>query len=75
MIQQARKSLGQTLGDPIPLELPTSRWGLTSVDFIVKLPKAAAGFDYSASWTDRLSHRVHFLPLQSTEDAVAHARL
>ena len=58
------------LTEPIPLDVFSRRWGSLATDFIVSLPKTTRGFDAIATWVDRLSRRVHFVPSHVTDTAV-----
>jgi hypothetical protein len=44
------------------LPIPTWKWADISMDFIVRLPKTAKGFDYVWVIIGRLTKIAHFLP-------------
>ena len=49
---------------------PTQDHIYCTIDFIVSLPKTARGFHAIATWVDRLSRGVHFVPSHETDPAV-----
>lgn len=53
--QQQKDSREKRFSSPQPLSTPTLRWGSLTTDFIVRLPRASAGFDAATTWVDRLS--------------------
>lgn len=57
------------LNKPALLELPERRWGLISMDFIMELTKKKSGFDAINTTFDRISRRVQFIPINSTDTA------
>jgi hypothetical protein len=57
-----------------PLEIPAQRWETVTMDFIVKLPKTARGFDSITVFVDKLSKQVHFAPGHTTDTASDVAR-
>ena len=52
-----------------PLPLPTRRGGVIGVDWLMGLPKTAAGFDQVQVHVDFLSGKVHAVPTRSTDSA------
>jgi RNase H-like domain found in reverse transcriptase/Integrase zinc binding domain/Reverse transcriptase (RNA-dependent DNA polymerase)/Integrase core domain/Chromo (CHRromatin Organisation MOdifier) domain/gag-polyprotein putative aspartyl protease len=68
--QQSKKSNVQPPGQARMLPIPNQKWESISMDFITGLPPAKSGND--AIWTvvDKLSKRVHFIPIKSTITAV-----
>ncbi len=68
--QQKKDYLGKKLTDPTSLEVPERRWGSLATDFIVKIPLTKSGFDCIATYVDRLSRRVHFIPSKEFATAV-----
>ena len=72
--QQQKDATGKKFTLPTPLDVPLRRWGSLSTDFIVSLPKTRNGLDAIATWVDRLSRRVHFLPSRGTDTAVEAAK-
>ena len=52
-----------------PLSIPGRRWSSMSMDFIVKLPKTAAGHDSILVFVDRLTKMVHLVPTTEALDA------
>jgi Integrase zinc binding domain/Integrase core domain len=68
--QQSKKSNVQPPGQARMLPIPHQKWESISMDFITGLPPSKTGND--AIWTvvDKLSKRVHFIPIKSTITAV-----
>ena len=58
-----------------PLEIPTQRWQIVSMDFIVALPATASGYDAILVTVDRLSKIVHLSPTKTTATAEDTARI
>ena len=58
-----------------PLEIPSERWENVSMDFIVQLPRTAAGFDAIFVVVDMLSKMAHFIPTHTMATAPGTARL
>jgi hypothetical protein len=52
-----------------PLPIPTDRWQVISMDFIVGLPTSAEGHDSIWTIVDKLTKKAHFIPVQSTFQA------
>jgi len=57
-----------------PLQIPDSRWGTLSVDFIVELP-LSSGHDAVMTVVDSVSKRAHFIPMHTTVTVKGAARL
>jgi hypothetical protein len=51
------------------LTIPGWRWESVSMDFIVKLPRTANGYDAILVFVDRLSKMVHLVPCKETATA------
>ena len=67
---QMNKSTTQpTPGLMQPLPIPDRPWSSVSMDFIVSLPRTAAGFDAILVVVCRLTKMVHFLPCTTNIDA------
>jgi RNase H-like domain found in reverse transcriptase/Integrase zinc binding domain/Reverse transcriptase (RNA-dependent DNA polymerase)/Integrase core domain/Chromo (CHRromatin Organisation MOdifier) domain len=68
--QQSKKSTSQPPGQARMLPIPHQKWESIAMDFITGLPPSKTGND--AIWTvvDKLSKRVHFIPIKSTITAV-----
>ena len=47
-----------------PLSIPKRKWETLTMDFIVGLPTTAAGYDSILTVTDKLTKRVHLIPLK-----------
>jgi Integrase zinc binding domain len=58
-----------------PLEVPTRRLELVSLDFVMVLPRTSSGHDAILVIEDRLSKTVHFCLTTSDADAVGSAKL
>lgn len=67
--QQKNDSIGRTLQDPSPLELPELRWGLIATAFIIELPKTRSVFDVITTVVARLARRVHFTGSNTSDTA------
>jgi RNase H-like domain found in reverse transcriptase/Integrase zinc binding domain/Integrase core domain/Chromo (CHRromatin Organisation MOdifier) domain len=68
--QQSKQSNAMPPGQARMLPIPPQKWESISMDFITGLPPSKSGND--AIWTvvDKLSKRVHFIPIKSTITAV-----
>lgn len=58
-----------------PLATPAQRWDTVTMDFMVRLPKTARGFDAITVFVDKLSKQVHLAPSKTTDTASDVARL
>ncbi|GJX02315.1 putative reverse transcriptase domain-containing protein [Tanacetum coccineum] len=56
-------------------DIATYKWEKTTMDFITKLPRTAAGFDTIWVIVDRLTKSAHFLPMKETDSIERLARL
>ncbi|GJS38861.1 putative reverse transcriptase domain-containing protein [Tanacetum coccineum] len=56
-------------------DLPEWKWEKITMDFVLKLPRTAAGFDTIWVIVDRLTKSVHFLPIKETDSIERLARL
>jgi hypothetical protein len=65
----------KTAGTLQSLPIPTWKWEDISMDFIVRLPKTANGFDSIWVIIDRLTKIAHFLPVKTKYPVVAYAEL
>jgi hypothetical protein len=52
-----------------PIEIPVWKWDEITMDFIVGLPRTAAGFDSIWVIVDRLTKSAHFIPVKTTYTA------
>ncbi|GJJ67911.1 hypothetical protein EMPS_00257 [Entomortierella parvispora] len=75
LCQRNKPSLQQPAGLYMPLAIPGQRWDTVSMDFIVKLPKTARGYDAITVFVDKLSKQVHFCPSNTTDTAADVARI
>ncbi|MCF6774896.1 transposase family protein [Corynebacterium sp. MC-12] len=57
------------------IELPTWKWEVINMDFVVGLPKTRKGFDSIWVVVDRMTKLAHFLPVKTTYGAEEYARL
>jgi Integrase zinc binding domain/Integrase core domain/Chromo (CHRromatin Organisation MOdifier) domain len=73
--QQSKKSNVLPPGKAKMLPIPNQKWECISMDFITGLPKSKQGNDSIWTIVDKLSKRVHFLPVKSTITAVQCAEL
>ena len=53
-----------------PLPIPEKKWTSVSMDFIVQLPKTAAGRDAIVVFVDRLTKMAHFVAINTTITAI-----
>lgn len=67
--QQSKDSHQKPFGISQPLEPPDRRWGSVGTDFIVHLPVTTQGHYAIATYIDRFTKRVHFLPPHTTATA------
>lgn len=58
-----------------PLNIPSSKWEDTSMDFIVGLPNTSKGYDSIWIIVDRLTKVAHFLPVKTSYMARQYAQL
>nr|GEX95815.1 retrotransposable element Tf2 [Tanacetum cinerariifolium] len=56
-------------------DLPEWKWEKIMMDFVIKLPRTAAGFDTIWVIVDRLTKSAHFLPMKETDSTERLARL
>ncbi|GJW99837.1 putative reverse transcriptase domain-containing protein, partial [Tanacetum coccineum] len=56
-------------------DLPEWKWEKITMDFVIKLPRTAAGFDMIWVIVDRLTKSAHFLPMKETDLTERLARL
>ncbi len=73
--QQSKTPNQKPITDPMVLEPPARRWGSISMDFIQRLPTTVSGFDTILTFVDQFSKRPHFIPCNSTINAVEVAKL
>ena len=60
---QRSKAYGADRGVPSPLEVPSGRWKVVSLDIINGLPPSGKeGYDCMVVWTDRFSKMAYFCP-------------
>ena len=57
-----------------PLAIPTKRWTVVTMDFMVQLPKTPRNHDAITVFVDKLSKRAHFIPSITTASAADVAR-
>ena len=62
--QMSNASTNKPNGTLNPLSIPKRRWETVTMDFIVGLPTSAAGYDSVLTVTDKLSKRIHLIPLK-----------
>ena len=62
--QMSNVSTAKPNGSLNPLSIPKRKWETITMDFIVSLPTTAAGYDSILTVTDKLSKRVHLIPLK-----------
>ena len=62
--QMSNVSTAKPNGSLNPLSIPKRKWETVTMDFIVGLPTTAAGYDSILTVTDKLSKRVHLIPLK-----------
>ena len=62
--QMSNVSTNKPNGTLNPLSIPKRRWETVTMDFIVGLPTSAAGYDSVLTVTDKLSKRIHLIPLK-----------
>ncbi|KAJ9524505.1 hypothetical protein QJQ45_019539, partial [Haematococcus lacustris] len=60
--QRNRSSTQKPAGLMVPLQMTKAPWDSVSMDFVVKLPKTAAGHDSILVIVDRLTKMVHLAP-------------
>ncbi|KAJ9511970.1 hypothetical protein QJQ45_004424 [Haematococcus lacustris] len=60
--QRNKSSTQKPAGLMVPLQMPKAPWDSVSMDFVVKLPKTAAGHDSILVIVDRLTKMVHLAP-------------
>lgn len=58
-----------------PLQVPSRRWEEICMDFVSGLPKTKHGFDTIWTIMDRLSKRLHLIPVKATTTAEKLAKL
>ncbi|GJV83224.1 putative reverse transcriptase domain-containing protein [Tanacetum coccineum] len=51
----------------VQLEIPEWKWEKITIDFVIKLPKTANGYDTIWVIMDRLTKSAHFLPMRKTD--------
>ncbi len=62
--QMSNASTNKPNGALNPLSIPKRRWETVTMDFIVGLPTSAAGYDSVLTVTDKLTKRIHLIPLK-----------
>jgi len=65
----------KSTGELQPLPIPAWKWDDISMDFIVRLPKTAKGFDSIWVIVDRLTKMAHFLPVKIVYPASTYAKI
>ena len=70
---KARTQLPYGLLQPLPI--PEQPWSCVTTDLIVGLPKTPAGHNAIATFVDKLTKMVHFVPTNDTIDAPGYAKL
>jgi hypothetical protein len=70
-----KSSTQQSAGPLQPLPIPDRPWSSVSLDFIVSLPRTAAGYDAILVVVCRLTKMVHFIPTHTNVDAPTAAKL
>ncbi|GJZ89016.1 retrovirus-related pol polyprotein from transposon TNT 1-94 [Tanacetum coccineum] len=56
-------------------EIPTWKWEIITMDFIIKLPKTSSGHDTIWVIVDRLTKSAHFIPTRETDSMETLTRL
>jgi len=62
------------VGELHPLQIPDLRWGMLSIDFIVKLP-LSSGYNAIMTVVDSVSKQAHFISTHITVTAEGATRL
>lgn len=68
--QQGKDSHRKKLSEPDWFGMPERAWGLLPSDFIVHLSKKKNSYDSITSWVDRLSQRVDFMKIITTDESI-----
>lgn len=65
--RQNKDARTEALGSPRPLNLPHSRWGSISIDFITRLPWANDGYDGNTTYVNFVSKLIYVYPCKNSD--------